>query len=134
LSALRRYRYALNPFEHKMFAFQMIAHKAARYTVPFLLIVAFIASAWASGSVDWLRLVFFGQLALYGAAIIGFVGERLKINLGLLAIPYYFVLVNAASLVAFLKALYGGTYIVWEPVRDASNANPSPKTAAGRDS
>ncbi|HKQ80559.1 MAG TPA: glycosyltransferase family 2 protein [Blastocatellia bacterium] len=138
LSALRRYRSALNPFEHKMFAIQMIAHKVLRYAVPFLLIAALVASGWASVSasvsVGWLRLAFIGQLALYAAAVVGFIGERLKIKLGPLAIPYYFVLVNAASLVAFLKALYGETYVVWEPVRDACNLNPSPETATGRDS
>ena len=78
LSALHRYRHTLNPFRHKMFAFQMIAHKALRYAVPFLLIAAFIASGWASGSVVWLRFAFIGQLALYGAAIAGFIRERRK--------------------------------------------------------
>ncbi|MCI0525615.1 MAG: glycosyltransferase family 2 protein [Acidobacteria bacterium] len=117
MSALRRYRRALNPFRHKMFAIQMIAHKVLRYAVPFLLIAALIASGVASGSVDWLQFAFFCQLALYGAAFVGWIGERLKIKLGPLAIPYYFALVNAASLVAFLKALYGERYVVWEPIR-----------------
>lgn len=133
LSALHRYRHALNPFEHKMFAFQMIAHKALRYSVPFLLITALIVSGLASGSVVWLRFVFICQLALYGAAIAGLVRERRKIKLGFLAIPYYFALVNAASLVAFWKALYGEPYVVWEPVREARNANPTPETVAVSD-
>jgi cellulose synthase/poly-beta-1,6-N-acetylglucosamine synthase-like glycosyltransferase len=134
LSALRRYRGVLNPFEHKMFAVQMIAHKVLRYVVPFLLIAALIASGLASGSVEWLWLAFLGQLALYGAAIIGWAGERLKIKLGPLAIPYYFVLVNAASLVAFLKTLCGQTYVVWEPNREANGANPGAETAGSHDS
>ncbi len=128
MSALRRYRYVLNPFEHKMFAFQMLAHKALRYAIPFLLISALISSAWAADSVLWLRLALYGQLALYGAALAGWIGERLKIRLWPLAIPYYFALVNVASVVAFLNALYGETYVVWEPVRGASHANPSPET------
>src|SRR5215470_8837977 len=89
LSALNRYRHTLNPFRHKTFAFQIIAHKAMRYAIPFLLIVALAASGLAGDSVDWLRFAFRGQLALYGAAIIGGAGERLKIKLGPLAIPYY---------------------------------------------
>ncbi|MGH9768774.1 MAG: glycosyltransferase family 2 protein [Blastocatellia bacterium] len=134
MSALRRYRKALNPFRHKMFAFQMIAHKMLRYTVPFLLIAAFVASGSACGSVGWLRIAFICQLTLYGAAIAGWIGERLKIRLGPLAIPYYFVLVNAASFVALLKALCGETYVVWEPIRDAHGDNPSPETATSHDS
>ncbi|HKQ77330.1 MAG TPA: glycosyltransferase family 2 protein [Blastocatellia bacterium] len=133
MSALGRYRKALNPFEHKMFAFQMIAHKMLRYTAPFLLITALVASGSASGSVEWLRLAFFGQLALYVAAIIGWIGERLKIKLGPLAIPYYFALVNAAVFVAFLKAMSGMTYVVWEPNRDARGADPGVGTATSHD-
>ena len=82
LSALHRYRHTLNPFRHKMFAFQMIVHKALRYAVPFLLIVALIASGWGGGSVVWLRFAFIGQLALYGAAIAGLVRDRRKLKLG----------------------------------------------------
>jgi len=134
MSALGRYRKALNPFRHKMFAVQMIAHKILRYTAPFLLIAALIASVFASGSVDWLRFAFFGQLALYGASVVGWIGERLKIKLGPLAIPYYFMLVNVASFVAFLKAMYGEPYVVWEPIREAQGANPGTETAASRDS
>ena len=132
LSALHRYRHTLNPFRHKMFAFQMIAHKALRYAVPFLLIAAFIASGWGSGSVVWLRFAFIGQLALYGAAIAGLVRERRKLKLGPLAIPYYFALANAASLVAFWKALRGDAYVTWEPIREASNPDPSPEIEAGQ--
>src|SRR5215813_2280187 len=134
MTALRRYRQVLNPFQHKMFAVQMIAHKVLRYLVPFLLITALVSSGLASGSVQWLRFAFITQLALYGAAIVGWVGERLKIKLGPIAIPYYFVLVNAASFVAIVKALCGETYVVWEPIRDAHRANPRPETVAGRDS
>ncbi len=127
ISALGRNRETLNPFRHKMFAIQLIAHKALRYVTPFPLIAALVSSGFANNSVEWLRLAFLGQLALYGAAVIGWIGERLKIKLGPLAIPYYFVLVNAASLVAILKALCGQTYIVWEPIRDVRNTNPSPE-------
>ena len=133
LSALHRYRHTLNPFRHKMFAFQMLAHKALRYAAPFLLIVALIASGLASGSVVWLRFAFIGQLALYGAAIAGLVRDRRKLNLGPLAIPYYFALANAASVVAFWKALRGDPYITWEPIRETRNANPSAETAADGD-
>jgi cellulose synthase/poly-beta-1,6-N-acetylglucosamine synthase-like glycosyltransferase len=131
LSALHRYRHTLNPLRHKTFAFQIIAHKAMRYAVPFLLIAALASSGLAGDSVDWLRFAFLGQSALYGAAIVGFIGERLKVKLGPLAIPYYFVLVNVASLVAFLKFLRGEAYVTWEPVRDARNATPTPETAPG---
>src|SRR5215510_8353109 len=134
LSAMRRYSKVLNPFRHKMFAIQMITHKLLRYAGPLLLIAALVSSGMASGSVEWLRLAFLGQLALYGAAVIGWVGERLKIKFWPLAIPYYFALVNVASFVACLKALCGKTYVVWEPNRDADRATPVVETAGSHDS
>ena len=134
MSALRRYSKVLNPFRHKMFAVQMITHKLLRYSGPLLLIAALVSSGMASGSVEWLRLAFLGQLALYGAAAGGWVGERLKIKLWPLAIPYYFALVNVASFVAFLKALGGKTYVVWEPNRDTDRATPGAETAGSHDS
>jgi len=130
LGALHRYRHALNPFRHKMFAFQMIAHKALRYVIPLPLVAALIASGWAVGSVVWLRFALIGQLAFYGAAIAGFIRERRRLRLGLLAIPYYFALANVAALVAFLKAIQGETYVTWEPIRDGGNANPDHEAAA----
>lgn len=117
MSALNRYREVLDPVRHGMFAFQLIAHKLLRYAVFVLLIAAFLANAYAWDSADWFRWTFFGQLALYSVAVIGWVAERLKIKFGLLAIPYYFVLVNVASCIAFLKAVYGEAYVVWEPIR-----------------
>jgi cellulose synthase/poly-beta-1,6-N-acetylglucosamine synthase-like glycosyltransferase len=131
LSALHRYNHTLNPFRHRMFAFQMIAHKALRYAIPLPLIAALIASGWASGSVIWLRIAFICQLAIYAAALAGFIRDRRGLKLGPLAMPYYFMLGNVASVVAFFKALQGESYIVWEPIRDSQNAGPGPETPAG---
>ncbi len=133
MSALGRYRETLNPFQHKMFAIQMISHKLLRYTAPFLLIAALVSSGLASSYVGWLRFAFFGQLALYGTAIIGWICERLKIKLGPVAIPYYFTLVNVASFVAFMKTLRGKTYVIWEPNRDKPRANAGASIVASHD-
>ncbi|MBO0861801.1 MAG: glycosyltransferase family 2 protein [Chloracidobacterium sp.] len=132
LSAIRRYRHTLNPFRHKMFAIQMIAHKALRYLIPLPLIAALIASGWAIGSVGWLRFAFIAQLAFYCAALAGFIRERRRRGLGPLAMPYYFALTNLAALVAFLKALQGETYVTWEPVRDANPENAAAVRDDGR--
>ena len=45
-------------------------------------------------------------------------------KLGPLALPYYFVLVNAASPIAFLKFMRGEPHVVWEPLRDLPEAEP----------
>jgi cellulose synthase/poly-beta-1,6-N-acetylglucosamine synthase-like glycosyltransferase len=122
MSALLRYRALLNPFKHGLYAFQMISHKVMRYVVPFLLIIAFDANALLLSSGWFFRQLFLAQSIFYCAALAGWLSESLGIRLGRLAIPYYFVLANAASLVAFLKFVGGQSHVTWEPVRELPEA------------
>jgi cellulose synthase/poly-beta-1,6-N-acetylglucosamine synthase-like glycosyltransferase len=119
MSALCRYRRVLNLRKHKMFAFQMICHKALRYAVPFLLIIAFGANLLLLNAGAIYRLAFIGQAAFYLLAMIGWLCDRVGLKLGPLAFPYYFVLSNAASLVAFKKFVSGESHVTWEPMRDS---------------
>lgn len=118
MSALYRYKRVLNLRKHKMFAFQMICHKALRYAVPFLLILAFDANLLLLDAGWFYQLVFAGQGAFYLLAFIGWLSDNAGLRLGPLAFPYYFVLSNAASLVAFKKFISGESHITWEPMRD----------------
>jgi cellulose synthase/poly-beta-1,6-N-acetylglucosamine synthase-like glycosyltransferase len=122
MSALHRYRRVLSIHKHKMFAFQMISHKALRYAVPFLLILAFCANLpllWSGGVY---RMAFIGQAAFYLLAIVGWLSDRAGLKLGPLAFPYYLVLSNAASLVAFKKFISGESHVTWEPAREGKPA------------
>jgi cellulose synthase/poly-beta-1,6-N-acetylglucosamine synthase-like glycosyltransferase len=119
MNALHRYREVVNPFKHGMFAVQMFCHKVLRYTVPVWLTLAFLSSAFLVQVSDLYTTLFCGQVAFYSAALIGYLCERLQLRLGPLAIPYYFALVNIASIKAFLKFMRGENHVVWEPVREA---------------
>lgn len=135
MSALYRYRQLLNPFRQGMYAFQMLSHKVMRYVVPFLLILAFDANALLLNADDlsllgFFQIAFVGQIAFYSLALFGWVSERLGIKLGPLAIPYYFVLANLASLIAFLKFIGGQSHVTWEPMREISS---QPHKQAGPD-
>ena len=44
------------------------------------------------------------------------------LRIGPLALPYYFVLANAASLMGTLKFLLGGNHVVWTPIRETGAA------------
>ncbi len=118
LRALNKYQEVFSLSRHGMFAFQMISHKALRYLVPFLLVGA-LAVNWLLISESPIYYSFFlGQVAFYFSAFVGWVAERLKIKIGPLAIPYYFVLVNVASIGGIIRFINGGTQVVWEPQRD----------------
>ncbi len=127
MSALNRYSEVLNPYKHGIFAWQMLCHKVLRYTVPAWLIIAFLSSAFLVRASDLYAIVFLAQVLFYGAAIIGHFGERMQFRLGLLAIPYYFALVNVASLMAFLKFMRGEQHVVWDPVRETQEAAAAPE-------
>jgi hypothetical protein len=119
MSALHRYAEVLDPRRHGLFAFQMISHKVLRYALPLFLITAFISSALSIGSSLYL-LVFAAQAMFYVMALAGWVCERIGLPIGPLALPYYFVLANAASLAAFVKFVRGEAHLTWEPLRESS--------------
>jgi cellulose synthase/poly-beta-1,6-N-acetylglucosamine synthase-like glycosyltransferase len=122
LTALHRYRAVLNPWRHGMFAFQLLAHKALRYSVPLLLLVALASNALLLGRHEIYQYALIAQLGFYAAAVCGWIANRMKLRVGPLALPYYFVLANAASLMGTLKFMIGGSHVVWTPIRDAGTA------------
>jgi cellulose synthase/poly-beta-1,6-N-acetylglucosamine synthase-like glycosyltransferase len=121
MSALYRYRELLNPLRHGMYAFQMISHKVMRYVVPFLLVLAFDANALLARANELFYYLFLAHILFYCAALFGWISESLSIRLGKLAIPYYFLLANAASLIAFLKFVGGQSHVTWEPLREIAS-------------
>ncbi len=133
ITALLRYRQALNPWRHGLYAFQLLSHKALRYAVPWLLLAALAANIPLASRAEFYQFTLLAQAALYGAALAGWIASGLKINAGPLALPYYFTLANAASIVALLKFLRGQNHVVWTPVREAgSPIQRAPAEAAGR--
>ena len=118
LRALNRYRDVLSLSKHGMSAFQMLSHKVMRYLVPFFLIAVLVTN-WMLMDKSWLyNYLLLGQAVFYLSAFVGWAAERLKVKIGLVAIPYYFALVNIASIGGIIKFIAGGTQVVWEPMRE----------------
>lgn len=126
MRALQRYSHVLNPSEHGLFAFQLICHKILRYLIPALMAVAFVANWFAWNGDGLFKYLFLAQAAAYATALLGWIGDRFKVKMGPFAIPYYFLLVNFASVMAFRKFLRGEAYVTWEPVREAKNSKTPP--------
>lgn len=117
LKVFTHYRETLNPWRHGMFAFQMLCHKLLRYAVPVWLLMLFVAGWVLRNTSVFYQLAFFGQAAFYTAALAGKFADRLGLKLRLLALPYYFALVNLASLVACARFMNGKVQVTWEPMR-----------------
>jgi cellulose synthase/poly-beta-1,6-N-acetylglucosamine synthase-like glycosyltransferase len=127
--SLSRYREVLNLRRHGLFAFQMLSHKVLRYAVAALLVVAFASNLLLVGDSKFYQITMAAQSTFYFAALVGWLFERAGVRLGALALPYYFVLANVATVVAFVKFMRGEVGVVWDPLREAG---PSGGDDAGR--
>ncbi len=116
---LWRNRDMLNPLKSGFYAIQLISHKLLRYSVPFILLALFAASLALAGRSPFYLGVLTFQVLFYFLALGGWFVESTGRHLTLVAVPFYFVLANLASAVAFYKFMRGETYTRWEPIRDA---------------
>ncbi len=129
MNALSRYREVLSIRRHGIFAFQMISHKVLRYAVPALLLVALISNLVIANRSEVYQATMALQLAFYLSALPGWILARFGVRVGLLALPYYFVLANAAIIVAFVKHIRGEAHVVWEPLRETNQSNTNMSAA-----
>jgi cellulose synthase/poly-beta-1,6-N-acetylglucosamine synthase-like glycosyltransferase len=119
-------RALLNPFRYGFYALQLFSHKVLRRLVVFPLLVLFMVSPLL-----WLRGWFYqgatlAQIGFYSCAFLGMVlgGARLP-RLKLFTIPFFFCMVNTASLLATLNILRGHRIERWEPQRQSAQGSRS---------
>ena len=118
---LWRNRAMMNPLKGGFYAVELISHKVFRYAVPLFLLLVFFSSMILAFSSTFFLIIFTLNIIFYVLALIGWMLEKTKKTLGILAIPLYFVLTNLASLIGFYKFLRGERYARWEPIRDVVN-------------
>lgn len=87
--------------------FSYLSHKVLRWLTPLFMLIAFIASAWMAFTSQFYFALFALQLATYCTA--GVISHfKLQSRLpSLLAFVYYFLTLNWAFLVAFIRYLTG---------------------------
>jgi cellulose synthase/poly-beta-1,6-N-acetylglucosamine synthase-like glycosyltransferase len=115
-------RELLNPFHHGFYAIQLFSHKVMRRLVVFPLLVLLVVSPllWRRGPLYQAATLL--QVGFYSCGALGMLlgGTRLG-RLKIFTIPYFFCMVNAASLLAALNILRGHRIDRWEPQRQTSN-------------
>jgi cellulose synthase/poly-beta-1,6-N-acetylglucosamine synthase-like glycosyltransferase len=121
INALVRRAGMLNPFRYGFFSFQLFSHKVLRYLVPELLLAVFGSGLWlALAGGPWAKAyqaVTVAQLALYLAAALGWLRQKVGLRLPLVHIPFYFVVVNLAALWALVLYLGGERKVTWTTIR-----------------
>ena len=110
---------SMNILRHPWIFFQLLSHRILRWSVPILMLAAFISNAFLLG--DPLYLVLFVlQFVFYAGAVAALVCDRLNIRVPGLFIPLYFCMINLAPLIAVWSLLKGEKKVVWETGPQAS--------------
>jgi cellulose synthase/poly-beta-1,6-N-acetylglucosamine synthase-like glycosyltransferase len=95
---------------------QIVCHKFLRWDVPIFAIVAFVASIFLLPVGLFYRIVFGLQCLFYLAAIAGWLRDRAGKSIPkLLSIPYFFCLINYASLLGVGRFYLKNPVQTWEP-------------------
>jgi cellulose synthase/poly-beta-1,6-N-acetylglucosamine synthase-like glycosyltransferase len=115
---LWRVRQVLNPFRFGFFTLQVISHKLLRWLVPVFLTGAFLANLFLLNSGKFYQALFALQISFYVLAIIGRLQSHRPAISKLFYVPYYFCLVNYASLLGIISNYRGQKFAVWNTVRE----------------
>ena len=116
---LWRNRDMLNPLKSGFYGIELLSHKLMRYAVPFILTAILAVNLGMAGSSGFYTATLAIQAMFYSLAFGGWLVEKTGRRMTLVAVPFYFVLANLASALAFFQFLRGETYTRWEPIREA---------------
>jgi cellulose synthase/poly-beta-1,6-N-acetylglucosamine synthase-like glycosyltransferase len=121
-NGLFRVKELLNPMRYGWFAIQLISHKLLRWLTP-LFLGLLLVSSFLLSPLHWIYAgLAMGQAGFYALACLGGVLKRRHLHNRWLSFPYYFLLMNIASLVGVYKYLRGEKINIWEPERQGGYA------------
>ncbi len=110
-------RRLLNPLEYGFYSVQLFSHKVARRLLFLPLVALLVASPVLWGEGLLYQLAALGQGGVYGLAAAGALARR-RAGPRVLALPFYFCMVNIACLLATWNVLRGRRIDSWEPDRE----------------
>ena len=104
----------LKIWRYGLFSYQYFCHKLLRWLVPFFLLIALICNMYLALYSGFYALILVLHLFFYGLAAIGLISIRLRERTAF-KIPLYFLTVNSAILVAWLRYFSGNRMVMWTP-------------------
>lgn len=107
----------LNPLRFGWFSLQVLSHKLLRWLVP-----VFMIGAAGANLFIWRQSLFYGltaaaQMLFYVLALVGWRRTGRTAAAKVFYVPYYFCLINYASLLGILSYYRGRTFTTWQTVR-----------------
>lgn len=113
---------------HPLLTFQYISHRVLRWTLaPIGMIVLLAANLFIVVNDDhgWYSFTLVVQAILYGAACVGWLGARNNTKWPIVFLPYYFLFMNWAVILGWIRFIRGQQSGIWEkserlsiPVKD----------------
>jgi len=116
LLSLIHHRHLLNPFKNIILFFELISHKLLRWATPFLLILLFLINAGLFFYGEY-QLLLWIQIAFYSLSATGFIIRNIKMIPSFLLAPFYFCLLQYASLKGVVSLMQGKKITFWDPIR-----------------
>jgi len=98
-------------------AFALISHKILRWFIPFFLIAIFISSFILAFESQFFLLLLLIEVIFIFIAIFGYFSESFKWQIGILGYPFYFIAMNTALFIGFLKFIRREKQPTWDVVR-----------------
>jgi cellulose synthase/poly-beta-1,6-N-acetylglucosamine synthase-like glycosyltransferase len=126
IQTIGRLKELLNPFRFGWLSFQYISHKVLRWTLAPLSLFALLflnffivlnSEKW--GFDNFYAIFFYFQLFMYLQAFLGWLFERQKLRFKFLFAPFYFVVMNYASILGIIRFLKGKQSVNWEKSKRA---------------
>jgi poly-beta-1,6-N-acetyl-D-glucosamine synthase len=110
--ALVHLKSLMNPFHPKIFFFY-VSHRVIRWFVPHMLVLMMVLPLLALEN-SMIRYIFALQVLFYALALIGYLS---KTKMKCFYIPFYFLYINVALMIGFLKNLLGRQKVMWDRIR-----------------
>jgi hypothetical protein len=102
----------MNPLRYGIFSWQLFSHKLMRWLVPWFLIIAIFAHFGLSVRSRFYRALLIPHACFYILAVLGSLTSSCSV---FVKIPFYFIQVNRAIAMAWIKFMKGERFVTWTP-------------------
>lgn len=125
IQSIFRLKKAANPFRNPILTFQYLSHRVLRWTItPWLMIAVFFANisiCLQHPNLELYQVLLALQILFYLAAAVGAVLESKAIKIKLLFVPFYFCMMNYATIAGTIRYFKGQQSAAWEKSKRRTN-------------
>jgi hypothetical protein len=106
----------LNPLRYGFFSWQLVSHKLFRWLIPCAILMLFLSNLFLWTTSDFYRICLVLQAGFYGAGLLALAAKSLA-GWKPIKLAGYFLLGNAATLMAWFYFLSGEKFVSWQPTQ-----------------